>query len=264
MDNVNNVLGALLSSYPTRSTSATGARPSDDALLSRVADTKPTPTDRAEISAEALLAAERARGGSPVSAPAEATESLPEELLSNEPLPFAQEGGPTEAALPTSDTRADEASDSEGATESAEQSEGPQRPGELTPDQEEEVEELKRRDAEVRAHEQAHKAAAGPYGGAISYEYQSGPDGKRYAVGGSVPIDASEIPNDPQATIRKMEQVRRAALAPTEPSAQDRRVASTASRKLQEARAELYRSNAEGNNSDSETPAVGSKLDVVA
>ena len=78
----------------------------------------------------------------------------------------------------------------------------------------------------VRAHEQAHKAAAGAHAkGGPTYEYQSGPDGKRYAVGGEVQIDTSPVPNDPQATIQKMQQVQRAANAPAEPSSQDRRVA---------------------------------------
>lgn len=79
------------------------------------------------------------------------------------------------------------------------------------------VDKLRARDQEVRAHEQAHKNVGGQYAGAISYEYQKGPDGKQYAVGGEVPIDASEIPGDPEATIEKMRIVKAAALAPAEP-----------------------------------------------
>ena len=102
------------------------------------------------------------------------------------------------------------------------------------------VDELEKRDREVRQHEQAHLAAAGPYArGGASYTYQSGPDGKRYAVGGEVQIDTAPVPNDPQATISKMQVVRRAALAPAEPSGQDRKVAAEASQKEQQARAEL-------------------------
>ena len=85
----------------------------------------------------------------------------------------------------------------------------------LTAEEQEVVEALRQRDAEVRRHEQAHKSVGGQYAGAISYTYQSGPDGRRYAVGGEVPIDASPISGDPEATILKLEQVRRAAkLAP--------------------------------------------------
>lgn len=99
----------------------------------------------------------------------------------------------------------------------------------LTPQEEEEVEELRRRDAEVRRHEAAHKAAAGQYArGGPTFEYQTGPDGRAYAVGGEVSIDTSPIPNDPRATIRKADAIRRAALAPEEPSAQDRKVAAEA------------------------------------
>jgi hypothetical protein len=112
----------------------------------------------------------------------------------------------------------------------------------LTPEDREQVRKLKERDAEVRRHEQAHKAAAGSYvQGGPSFEYETGPDGKRYAVGGEVQIDTSEVSGDPAATIRKMQQVRRAALAPGEPSAQDRAVAAQAEATERKARAELGR-----------------------
>ncbi|WP_193180294.1 putative metalloprotease CJM1_0395 family protein [Nisaea sediminum] len=118
-------------------------------------------------------------------------------------------------------------------------------PGELTEEEEELVQDLKQRDAEVRRHEQAHKAVGGQYAGSISYTYQAGPDGRRYAVGGEVPIDASPIPGDPEATIRKLEQVRSAALAPAEPSGADRAVASQATQGIQQARAEQAQQSAE-------------------
>lgn len=109
----------------------------------------------------------------------------------------------------------------------------------LTPQQQEQVAELAARDAEVKAHERAHQAVGGQYAGSISYAYQTGPDGKRYAIGGEVPIDVSPINGDPQATIDKMRQVKAAALAPADPSAQDRSVASTAGRLLIEAQLDL-------------------------
>jgi len=47
------------------------------------------------------------------------------------------------------------------------------------------VEQLKQRDREVRAHEMAHVAAgAGVVTSGASYSYETGPDGRRYAVGG--------------------------------------------------------------------------------
>ena len=94
-----------------------------------------------------------------------------------------------------------------------------------TPEEKKEIEELEDRDAEVKRHERAHFQAAGKYANPPKYEYQTGPDGKRYAVGGSVDIDMSEIPDDPQATLEKARVIKRAALAPEEPSAQDRKVA---------------------------------------
>ena len=74
----------------------------------------------------------------------------------------------------------------------------------ISSEEKKQVEQLKKRDAEVRRHEQAHKAAAGQFAsGGPSYDYQTGPDGKQYAVGGEVQIDTSEVPDDPQATIKK-------------------------------------------------------------
>jgi len=116
----------------------------------------------------------------------------------------------------------------------------------LTDDELREVEQLRLRDAEVRAHEQSHKTAATRYAkGGPNYDYEVGPDGKRYAVGGEVSLDVSPVPDDPAATIRKMQTVQRAALAPAEPSAQDRSVAARASLEIARARAELARERAE-------------------
>jgi len=109
----------------------------------------------------------------------------------------------------------------------------------LSEQEKNQVEELRLRDAEVRAHEQAHKSAGGQYAGAISLSYQSGPDGKRYAVGGEVPIDVSPVAGDPRATIAKMNTVRAAATAPADPSAQDRSVAAAASSAISKAQTEL-------------------------
>ena len=104
---------------------------------------------------------------------------------------------------------------------------------------------LRRRDRQVRAHEQAHATVGGRYAGAPSYTYERGPDGVNYAVAGEVPIDVSPVPGDPAATIDKMEVVKRAALAPAEPSAQDRRVAAIADARRLEATAELRSQEAE-------------------
>jgi hypothetical protein len=101
------------------------------------------------------------------------------------------------------------------------------------------IRELTARDQEVRNHEQAHQAVGGQYAGAMEFTFQRGPDGKRYAVGGEVSINTSKIPGDPQATLQKADQIRRAALAPAEPSSQDRQVAALASQMSIEAQNEI-------------------------
>ncbi|MCC3860069.1 putative metalloprotease CJM1_0395 family protein [Pseudemcibacter aquimaris] len=110
---------------------------------------------------------------------------------------------------------------------------------ELSEEQQKQVDELKKRDQEVRAHEAAHKNAGGQYAGSASYTYTVGPDGKRYATGGEVPIDVAPVEGDPEATVAKLDVVIAAALAPAKPSAQDRQVAAAAVAARNKARAEL-------------------------
>ena len=116
----------------------------------------------------------------------------------------------------------------------------------LTEEEKKEVERLEERDREVRTHEQAHVAAGGQHvRGGIKYEYQTGPNGRRYAVGGEVSIDTS--PKDtPEKTIQKAQQIRRAALAPAEPSGADRSAAAAAARMEAEARQELVEERTNG------------------
>ncbi|HYC04913.1 MAG TPA: putative metalloprotease CJM1_0395 family protein [Azospirillaceae bacterium] len=110
----------------------------------------------------------------------------------------------------------------------------------LTPEQQKIVQELRQTDAEIRAHEQAHKVAAGGLGSGPTYSYTTGPDGRRYVVAGEVRIDVGPE-RDPEATIRKAEIVKRAALAPSDPSPQDRAVAARADALKAQAQAELQR-----------------------
>ncbi len=120
----------------------------------------------------------------------------------------------------------------------------------LTDEEKAAVEKLKKIDQDVRAHEAAHKNVGGQFAGSASYTYQSGPDGKRYAVGGEVPIDVSPIEGDPEATIAKLDVVINAALAATKPSAQDRKIAASAVAARNQARAEL---SAQKNDKNDET-----------
>src|SRR6056297_1348159 len=101
------------------------------------------------------------------------------------------------------------------------------------------VDALSARDKAVRAHEAAHVRVAGRYAGAPSFSYETGPDGRRYAVAGRVRIDVSAIAGDPRATLDKMRVVRAAALAPADPSPADLEVAALAERVMRAAQAEL-------------------------
>jgi len=84
---------------------------------------------------------------------------------------------------------------------------------------------LKQRDREVKDHEQAHRAVGGKYAGAMSLQYERGPDGVNYAVAGEVQINMSRSADNPEADLIRAQQIRQAALAPAEPSVQDRYVA---------------------------------------
>ena len=98
---------------------------------------------------------------------------------------------------------------------------------------------LEARDQEVRQHEQEHLSAAGEHArGGPEFETVTARNGRQYVVGGKVNVDVSET-DDPQKTITKMEKIQRAALAPTNPSAQDRKVAAEASDKELQARGKL-------------------------
>ena len=175
--------------------------------------------------------------------PLEVNDPITPEKPLNQPLDL---GGVTDSRKVARQTSANEEEQASGPVDKASAS-GPKLvkdsdekgPDGLTEEDRQKVEELKRRDAEVRAHEQAHAAAGGPYAGAPRFRFVRGPDGKFYAVAGEVSIDTSAVPGNPRATIRKMQQVKRAALAPQEPSAQDRRVAAEAERKILQARQEI-------------------------
>lgn len=99
----------------------------------------------------------------------------------------------------------------------------------LTPEQQREVAWLQARDRHVRQHEAAHQAAGGALAGGASFSYQTGPDGRSYAVGGEVPISIRSG-RTPDETIANARQARRAALAPADPSAADLGVAAEATR----------------------------------
>ncbi|GGF62980.1 putative metalloprotease CJM1_0395 family protein [Alteromonas lipolytica] len=184
-----------------------------------VRDTIPQPADAKQGSAEQGLGSE--------------SDKLKSSVKGNQPLTYErlqnnQGGAQTAAESDQQFNNANEESAGKDDARDRQQQQSEQR----------QIDMLQQRDQEVRAHEQAHASIGGQYAGSPQYEFQRGPDGQRYAVEGQVSIDVS-TENTPQQTIRKMQQVRAAALAPAEPSPQDLQVAAEASRIAFEARNKL-------------------------
>ncbi len=88
------------------------------------------------------------------------------------------------------------------------------------------LDKFKNLDAQTKAHEQLH-ASLSDTRGAISYTYQTGPDGKLYATGGHVRMDTS-IPQDEEAALAKLEKLSNAASAPSGLSSADAAISRTA------------------------------------
>ena len=188
-------------------------------------------THRVPDEATAQLAAERNGAGQQAGAtPAGA-----------EPSTAARAAGPVTAAERSAEGQANRNASAEagarqrGANADTQQAEATQ------------IRELAARDREVRAHEAAHAAVGGAHAGSPVYETQRGPNGVNYAVGGQVSIDVAPVAGDPEATVEKMRTVRRAALAPANPSPQDRAVAAQASRTQLEAQQELAAQQVDAN-----------------
>lgn len=108
----------------------------------------------------------------------------------------------------------------------------------LTTSEKAQIAQLQARDSAVKAHERAHiSAGAGVILSGATFVYQEAPDNKLYAIGGEVSIDTAEE-STPLETISKMQIVRTAALAPSDPSSTDYQVAATASMLQMQARLE--------------------------
>jgi len=196
------------------------------------------PVNTANIPTEALATEAVTRPKIPQ--PTSATENTANKNTTE----FAEQNKPNlENALQnekgTSVNEREQGAQEKNSNENQEQAADQRNEQELDSEQLAQVRQLQSRDREVRAHEQAHAAAGGSLTGAPSLNFTTGPDGRRYAVSGEVSIDVSAVSGDPAATIRKLEQVQRAALAPANPSSQDRSVASSAATSINQARSEL-------------------------
>ncbi len=106
------------------------------------------------------------------------------------------------------------------------------------------IQKLRMTEQKVKAHEMAHKTAGGELTGPVHYKYQKGPDGGLYIVGGEVPIKI-KVGKTPEETIQIARKIKRAALAPSDPSPQDRAVAARASILEMKARIELSKQQSE-------------------
>jgi hypothetical protein len=129
----------------------------------------------------------------------------------------------------------------------------------LTPEQQAEVQRLKAIDQKVRAHEAAHMSAGAGLTSGASYQYTRGPDGKQYAVAGEVKIDVSPA-QTPSQTVDKAKRIQAAALAPADPSSQDRAVAAQAAQMAMRAQQELNRAGQEEGGGRS-NPAIAAYVD---
>ncbi len=118
------------------------------------------------------------------------------------------------------------------------------------------IDELEKIDQRVHTHEQAHLSAAADLAmSGATFTYKRGPDGHQYAVGGEVQIDVSPG-KTPQETVSKAQRIKAAALAPSDPSAQDRAVAAQATQMALAAQQELAAQRLQGAEETDKPPAA--------
>ena len=155
----------------------------------------------------------------------------------------------------------DKTANAENNTQNNDKNAGQKNIGELSLEEQRIVTELQAADTNVRAHEAAHMAAGGGLTSPASYTYERGPDNKMYAVAGEVGISTGEG-NTPQESLNKAQTIRRAALAPADPSPQDLKVAAQAASMEMSARAQIMQEkmaqNSKNTNNSNETSAENS------
>lgn len=163
----------------------------------------------------------------------------------------------------TGNSSGDKTSNAENNTQNNDKNAGQKNIGELSLEEQRIVSELQAADTNVRAHEAAHMAAGGGLTSPASYTYEQGPDNKMYAVAGEVGISTSEG-NTPQESLNKAQTIRRAALAPADPSPQDLKVAAQAASMEMSARAQIMQEkmeqNSQNSNNSNETSAGNSNV----
>lgn len=238
-------------------------QPHSDVALNPSTSVSVTQIDRVSISAEAIAAAQRieqqaTRNVTP--SEVEGSEAVSERITTNDTTEGVDEAvqaseierGSAEEATEASEVDVEQIKN-EMRDKVEKHIEQKQQQLEL-----EQVQTLKARDLEVRNHEQAHAAIGGKHAGQPEYTFTKGPDGVNYATEGEVSIDVAPIQGNPEATLAKMQTVRAAALAPAEPSGQDRQVAAEADRIAAQARQELSQQDNEDESSGHDSGSAAS------
>ncbi len=102
------------------------------------------------------------------------------------------------------------------------------------------IEQLKSRDKEVRTHEAAHTTNPELIKiGSAQFDYTIGPDGKAYATGGKVTLSTGNS-KTPEEALSKAEALKKASMAPGDPSPQDLQALNSAVAMEFEARNRIY------------------------
>jgi hypothetical protein len=125
------------------------------------------------------------------------------------------------------------------------------------------VEELKSRDKEVRNHEAAHSTNPELIKiGSAQFDYTIGPDGKAYATGGKITLSTGNS-KTPEEALSKAQALKKASMAPGEPSSQDFQALNAAVAMEFEAKNQIY-SNRKKIDNGSLTLLKGSGLNIYA
>ena len=102
------------------------------------------------------------------------------------------------------------------------------------------VDKLQIRDREVRAHEMSHGIDPNLIKiGSAQFDYTIGPDGKAYATGGKVTL-ATGNPTSPEDAVDKAQALKKASMAPGNPSPQDFQALNAAISMEAEAQSNIY------------------------
>lgn len=106
-----------------------------------------------------------------------------------------------------------------------------------------EIKRLQEQENNVISHERSHMQSGGEFSGSPSYLYTRGPDGKVYISGGEVKMYVPAT-DDYDKLIQSLQKVKRAAMAPPDPSPQDSKTAAMASAKEASVRQEIAKMRA--------------------